>query len=63
MVSAILTNLTDAHSKKSIQDSLPPVMANFALYNRTSLKTKNNYCRKRVYIGDIKKVLGVQVIK
>ncbi len=37
MVSAILT---DAHSKKSIQDLLPPVMDNFALYNRTSLKTK-----------------------
>ena len=49
--------------KKYIQDSLPPVMANFALCNRTSLKTKNNYCQKRVYIGDIKKVFEVQVIK
>ncbi len=33
MVSAILT---DVHSKKSIQDLLPPVVANFVF----SLKTK-----------------------
>ncbi len=43
--------------KKYIQDSLPPVMANFALYNRINLENKNNYCRKRVYIGNIKKFL------
>ncbi len=54
MLSAILTH---AHSKKSTQDSLPSVMANFALCNRTIFNTKNNYCRKRVYIGNIKKFL------